>query len=168
MTARLNLGNRVPDRQRIAAVAIAVSPASFAPDAEGYERAKRDALQTQYDPRIQIKCGAGRISSVCFTDARKQRMTTSSRNGGRFAKEVDEINKRSTPYPGGSAGASNIAGGTRCDAASFADGKRRCTFHSIPSGKEAESEDDNKVKIDTSLVVVPVSVMDRAGKYVPV
>lgn len=161
MTARFNFGNRVPVRDRIGEVAIAVPAARFVPEAAGYDESKREAIwkvssileyNSVFNQNV-IRIGpAGLPDDLNPTDIAK-----------RFAKEIDEVNKRGALYAGAPQSGESSNGIARPTLRTEKDGAPI----RLPAPAQAEADEDNKVKIDTSLVVVPVSVMDRSGKYVP-
>lgn len=161
MTARFNLPNRTPSRDRIAEVAIAVPAARFVPEAAGYDESKREAVwkvSSILEYNTVIGQGYARIGPPVLGDDLNPIDIAK-----RFAKEIDEINKRGAPYSGTTQSVESSNGTVR---PALRTDKNGAPIR-LPSPAQPEADEDNKVKIDTSLVVVPVSVMDRTGKYVP-
>ena len=162
MTSRFNFGNKVPDRQRIAAVAIAVPAARFVPEAAGYDESKREAvwkLSTILEFNTIMSQNAIRIGSPVPRED-----LSPSEIAKRFAKEIDEINKRGAAYAGPPTATPGTS--TEISRPALRTDKGGDPIRP-PAAAQPEPDEDNKVKIDTSMVVVPVSVMDRTGKYVP-
>ena len=163
MTSRLSLGGRqIPDLYRIGAVALALPSTQFSPGADAYEKAKAASIwkvDTMEQHSLQFQAGPQAGFRVISSGQFKE-MISAAEIAKAFVKEAERIGRQvgppfkdsrdvSTPRPSLTR-SQGIAPVTQPDATG-----------------EARTDDDNKVRIDTSLVVVPVSVMDRTGKYVP-
>ncbi len=166
MTSRLSLGGKqIPDLYRIGALALAVPSSQYSAGSDAYDKVKAASLwtvDTMEQNSVQFQSGPQGgfrvVSSGQFKD-----MISATEIAKGFLKEAENIGKKAGPplnqIAKDGVGAGSTARPTLAGAKSLADPPA--------AAAEPRTDEDNKVRIDTSLVVVPVSVMDRSGKYVP-
>ncbi len=165
MTSRLSLGGRqIPDLYRIGAVALALPSTQFSPGADAYEKAKAASLwkiDTMEQHSLQFQAGPQAGFRV-ISNGQFKEMISAAEIAKAFLKEAERIGRQVGPPLKDSR-----AGDVSTPRPSLTRSQGAAPVTQPDASGEARTDDDNKVRIDTSLVVVPVSVMDRTGKYVP-